>query len=349
MRIIAVIPAHNEEESVADTVRSLLAQTMRPDAVYVVADNCTDRTAEVARNAGARVILTMGNIAKKAGALNQALRLVTETLDADDLILAMDADSTLDPQWISNGVRHLQSGAADAVGAACLVVKRKGVVPLVQRVEYVMQRRRIERRRGKVEVLSGAGLLIPVGLLRRVAGTRGRILPGQSGDFYDSFNLTEDYELTVALKKLGYKVRSFRDMIVTTDAMMTVRDLTRQRVRWQRGTLETLWTYRATAVGLRGWATQAMIYSFSLVTPLLVLLWAMTLLNPHGSLHVRWVWLAVVPIFLADQLQQAWRSGAKGRVLAASIAPLWIYDTFRNGVYWYALGRSLLKTDNRWH
>src|SRR5690348_3307893 len=58
LRFVVVIPAHDEEANVADTVASCLGMAYEPSAfrVVVVADNCTDATAGVARGAGAEVI-----------------------------------------------------------------------------------------------------------------------------------------------------------------------------------------------------------------------------------------------------------------------------------------------------
>src|SRR6266852_5234082 len=64
-RVIVVIPAHNEAGTIGSTLRSLAAQTMAPDEMVVVCDNCTDDTAVVSRQAGAdRVMTTVGNTAR---------------------------------------------------------------------------------------------------------------------------------------------------------------------------------------------------------------------------------------------------------------------------------------------
>ena len=54
-KFMAIIPAHNEENVVANLVKSLKAQNYPKELfdIYVIADNCTDNTAEIARNAGA--------------------------------------------------------------------------------------------------------------------------------------------------------------------------------------------------------------------------------------------------------------------------------------------------------
>ena len=72
--IVALLPAHNEAESIAATLRALKAQTRVSDLVIVICDNCTDATAQIARADGATVWNTSGNTRKKAGALNYALR-----------------------------------------------------------------------------------------------------------------------------------------------------------------------------------------------------------------------------------------------------------------------------------
>jgi len=73
LRLTVLIPAHDEELTIQGTLESLRAQTRQPDRIIVVADNCTDDTAEIARGRGADVFTTVGNTEKKAGALNQAL------------------------------------------------------------------------------------------------------------------------------------------------------------------------------------------------------------------------------------------------------------------------------------
>jgi poly-beta-1,6-N-acetyl-D-glucosamine synthase len=55
-RIVALIPAHDEETSIERTLASLRAQTLRPDRIIVIADNCADSTARLGRAAGEQVM-----------------------------------------------------------------------------------------------------------------------------------------------------------------------------------------------------------------------------------------------------------------------------------------------------
>src|SRR4051794_40510032 len=81
-RVVAVIPAHNEEASIALALDSLTAQGRRPDLVVVVGDNCTDGTADVVTARGDAVMTaSVANPYKKAGALNQILDRILPALD----------------------------------------------------------------------------------------------------------------------------------------------------------------------------------------------------------------------------------------------------------------------------
>lgn len=98
VRVTVVVPAHNEEVTLPTTLRALAEQTRRPDRVIVVADNCTDRTVAIARDMGHEAFETVGNVHKKGGALNQVLSRLLPVSGPDDVILVMDADTSLGPR-----------------------------------------------------------------------------------------------------------------------------------------------------------------------------------------------------------------------------------------------------------
>src|SRR5215218_2928494 len=110
-KIVALIPCHNEENLVWRAIRSLHSQTRPPDRIVVIADNCTDGTARLARYCGAEVFETEGNRHKKAGALNQVLGRLLPELDPSDAVLVQDADSFLDERFSSVPNRGCESPA----------------------------------------------------------------------------------------------------------------------------------------------------------------------------------------------------------------------------------------------
>ncbi|MCE5204346.1 MAG: glycosyltransferase family 2 protein [Actinomycetia bacterium] len=85
--VIALVPAHNEEERIADTVRAItnLPQVTR---VLVVDDGSTDATAAIARDAGAEVVRLKRNVGK-GGALNAGFEAIRHSAD---IVLLLDAD-----------------------------------------------------------------------------------------------------------------------------------------------------------------------------------------------------------------------------------------------------------------
>ena len=84
--ISVIIPAHNEEEFLAEAIRSVYAQTLQPAEIIVIADDCTDRTAEIAAELGARVLEQ--NRRNMAAGLNLGVSASTQPwialLDVDD-------------------------------------------------------------------------------------------------------------------------------------------------------------------------------------------------------------------------------------------------------------------------
>lgn len=114
-RFLFVIPAHDEESGIGETVRSCREVEYPSDRfeVAVIADNCADRTAEVARAAGARVVERSDESRKSKGyALEYFMGLLQAegTLDDHDALVVVDADSTVDPSVLSRFAEHLAAG-----------------------------------------------------------------------------------------------------------------------------------------------------------------------------------------------------------------------------------------------
>jgi glycosyltransferase involved in cell wall biosynthesis len=127
MRVVAVIPAFNEEASI---VRVVQATAPHVDAVVVVDDGSRDRTAQVAREAGAHALVQPQN-AGKGAALEAGFDYAMQ--NGFDVVVALDADGQHDPIYIPDLRAPIESGEADmAVGSR----KRNwtGSMPLVRRL-----------------------------------------------------------------------------------------------------------------------------------------------------------------------------------------------------------------------
>jgi biofilm PGA synthesis N-glycosyltransferase PgaC len=331
--VTVLIPAHNEEALVGATIDSLMAQDRKPERVIVVADNCTDRTVEIARGRGVEVFESVANEYKKAGALNQALAKLLPNLGENDTVMIMDSDTVLRQGFIKAAVKHfVQDRGLSAIGGLFYGEDRKGFLPQLQRNEYIRYSREINRRHGRVFVLTGTASIFRARALRTVAKERGHFLPGKNGDVYDTFALTEDNELTIALKSLGALMASPMECQVETELMPTLRGLWRQRLRWERGAMENIATYGITSTTARYWSQQlGLAYSvFALWTYFLLIVLQLV------SADI-WVWypfwLIMALVFIGEKVWTVRKGGPKAMFLAATLLPELLYDTYLDLIF----------------
>lgn len=107
-RMAVVVPAHNEEALIARTVGSIMAQLPSNGRLLVVADNCTDSTAEVASQAGAEVTLRRdANRIGKGYALDHGVRILRA--DPPQLVIFVDADCEVGQGSLEKLARHCAS------------------------------------------------------------------------------------------------------------------------------------------------------------------------------------------------------------------------------------------------
>ncbi|NTW40243.1 MAG: glycosyltransferase family 2 protein [Cellulomonadaceae bacterium] len=331
--VTVLIPAHNEEASLPGTLASLMGQSHRPERVIVVADNCTDATVDIARSAGVEVFESVANTRKKAGALNQVLRWLLPEQGHNDVVMVMDADTRLDDGFLEVAVARLAGDRAlMAIGGLFYGEEGSGLLGQLQRNEYIRYSREMKRRRGRVFVLTGTASMFRPTALRAVADNRGSAIPGTRGDVYDTAALTEDNELTIALKSLGGLMVSPQQCTVVTEVMPTWRALWAQRLRWQRGALENLGAYGVTPRTFMYWAQQLGIgYGVIALTSYLLLIVLMVM-----SMDA-WVWfpfwMGVGLLFMVERLVTVWRGGWGARLLGAAIVPELVFAAFLDVVY----------------
>ncbi|MEQ4499096.1 MAG: glycosyltransferase family 2 protein [Nocardioides kribbensis] len=356
-RLVALLPAHDEEVGLPPALRSLAGQTRPPDRVVVIADNCTDRTEEVARELGAEVLTTVGNRHKKAGGLNQALDLLLPTLDDTDLVLVMDADSLLESRFLEvaratlDGSRPLSRRhrkELGGVGGTFQGGPGGGLVGLFQRNEYARYARDVRRLQGKALVLTGTASVFPVRVLREVRAARlAGVLPDRSGagGVYDTHVLTEDNELSLALMHLGYGIAAPAGCTLETEVMTTWRALAQQRARWKRGALENIVDYGLTRITAPYWGRQAMSALGVLATVLYLatLVWGVV-----AGITLHPFWLAASLVFALERVVTVRSRGWRQQLLAAPLVVEMVYDVFLQLVQAQAMAQSALRRERRW-
>ena len=349
LRLTVLIPAHDEEAIIGSTLRSLQQQSTHPDRVVVIADNCTDRTAEIAREHGAEVRETVGNTQKKAGALNQVLADLLPTTDDSDVVMVMDADSALSPDFLETALARLcDDPDLMAVGGVFYGEDGGRFAAQLQRNEFVRYQRLVLRRPGRVFVLTGTAALIRAGALAAVAASRGTLVPGTRGDVYDTLALTEDNELTLALKTLGARLESPPECRVTTEIMPTWRALWRQRLRWHRGALENIGAYGLTRATRLYWLQQVgLAYGVVALGSYLVML-TISLLAAD-SFELVPFWTAIGVIFVVERVVTAWGAGPRGRLVAAPIVLELGYAVFLQACFVTSIVQIVLGRRAEWN
>jgi cellulose synthase/poly-beta-1,6-N-acetylglucosamine synthase-like glycosyltransferase/peptidoglycan/xylan/chitin deacetylase (PgdA/CDA1 family) len=227
--VSVLVPAHNEKEGIAGTVRSLAASD-HPVEVVVVDDASTDGTAGIVRD------LNLPNVrvvrvpwGGKAAALNTGIG-----LSRHNLVVMVDGDTVVEPDAIRRLVQPFADPSVGAVAGNVKVGNRTSMVARWQHIEYVIGfnlDRRLYETFDCIPTVPGA-----LGAFRRLA------LEGAGG--VSDETLAEDTDLTMAVHRAGWRVVYEETARAWTEAPATVRQLWRQRYRWSFGTMQALWKHR---------------------------------------------------------------------------------------------------------
>jgi poly-beta-1,6-N-acetyl-D-glucosamine synthase len=331
-RLTAIVPAYNEAATVAETVRSLRAQTLAPAEIVVIDDCSTDATARVARAAGATVLRPPANTGSKAGAQTYALeRIETE------LVIAVDADTTLAP----DAIEALLPALDDAeVAAACGLVLPRRVRTIWERgryVEYMLAFsffKRIQDQFGKPLISSGCFSIYRTAVLQAMGGWSER-------------TMAEDMDLTWTLYAADHKVRFVPEAVAYPIEPHDFKFLGKQLRRWSHGFVQNVRLHRRSLlelgylrsiVAVAFWdALLASIAYLALLPALAILIDPLVLL----------AYLVDAPVVLVPVLWQAVGRREAGRALASF--PSFFVLRIVNGAFMLAavwrelvLGRSLL-------
>lgn len=345
-RVHALIPAHNEQERLPAAIRSLLCQTVPPSRITVVSDRSTDGTVEIAKSFGGivDVMETEGNRHRKSGALNQALARLD--IPEDTAVLVMDADSQVVPSWLETALPVLAQPDVGAVGGIFLADGTvPGLVSELESLEYHRYAREVARDGATARVLTGTSTLVMRSTLTEVAQARadGR-LPGAGTYHVDA--LTEDFELTLAIRHLGYRCLSPKGCQVRTETMGAISPLWRQRVRWQRGAIQALGMYGVSRVTMP-YIVRQVETGVGLLA--IVLLWSLTVWGLVSGVFVAHpFWLAIGAVFLTERIVTGWRSGWKGRVLASTVVFDFAFDLMIGATYVWVVVQTATRQRMTW-
>ena len=259
-RVTVLIPAYNEQAAIVDTVRAALSCDYPKLEVLVVNDGSTDRTPDLVRatfSNDPRVRLINQPNRGKPAALNQGLAEAT-----GEIIVSIDGDTIVDPEAIPRLVRHFADPKVGAVAGNVKVMNRNRWLTRWQALEYITSQN-LEKR--AFDLLN----CIPV-VPGAVGAWRSDLLRANHG--FSGDTVAEDTDLTLTIRRNGWKILYDEDAIGRTEVPETVDTLIRQRFRWTFGTLQAVWKHRDAVgkprYGTLGWVAIPNIFLFQIVLPL---------------------------------------------------------------------------------
>jgi cellulose synthase/poly-beta-1,6-N-acetylglucosamine synthase-like glycosyltransferase len=201
-RVGVVVPAHDEQEWIGPCLRALAVaagQVPCPVEIVVVADACSDATAEVARLAGDRVRVVEIGARNVGRARSAGWSLLAPEPDPGCWLATTDADTLVPPQWLARMLHYADEGADAVAGRVRLTdwsaARRPPHVQAVWQSTYAAESAPVH----------GANLGIRASAYHAVGGVPARAL-------------AEDAGLVSALRHAGAAVRIAPDLTVVTSA-----------------------------------------------------------------------------------------------------------------------------------
>jgi len=344
-KVCAVIPTHDGADCIEATVRTLAAQTVPVD-IYVVSDNNTDGTVEIVAKLQTEfsnlfLMESVDNHAKKAGALNQGLLGTWGLLKKYDFAWIQDDDTIVASDIVQRGIEKLNQYPDWGV-----VISRAGVQPIkeeaksiwrywhyflqcLQEIEYAGFDAERVGSCDNIKVAHGMAALFRTETLKEVAKYRKERWSVEN-QVYDEANITEDYELTLAIKclpkcnKIGLSMR----MLALTEVPVVFASLFKQRVRWLMGGNQSLIKYGFSRVTIKEISQRPIFYVFTLVQIYIFVL-MLRFIASGGSLSWGPLMIALVIISMALSLYKltyVQRLRSEHLILTILYLPRVLYD-----------------------
>lgn len=238
-RICILIPAHNESAVIYDTVRLLKEKQTYPKEmfdIYVVADNCTDNTAELAANAGAKVLVHNDPDPKThivSYAIKYGYEKILETGIDYAFSIRFDADNHCNDEFLSLMNDAFNSGCQIARPYESALNMTQNNFTKACGLYYIFDSRFSSRVRERLHIdahVNGPGSLTDFNIIREIKG-------------YDTTSITEDTEFCFKRMLDGYKCHYVEDAVVYEDLPSSFKDTFNRNRRIAAGNVRLLGKY----------------------------------------------------------------------------------------------------------
>lgn len=338
-----LVPAHNEADNLRSTLNGLLKQVAEASQIMVIADNCSDQTATIARSCGVTVLEREDvRYRGKGYALDFAVKHMQET--PPEVVVIVDADCQLRPgtiarlaQQVVEQQRPIQATYLMDVGAERGITDRVSIFAI--KVRNWVRSVGITQL-GSPCLLAGSGMAFPWAILQQapLAGSK----------------CVDDMQLTIDLAIAGHTPTYITTGRVT-GRLMQNQAAQSQRSRWEHGHLEVIFT-QVPMLLKEAWRQQRfdlVMLALDLSVPplsLLVLLW-LVVFSLSGLLWglglVSWLplmMLAVTGSFLSVALGAAWFRVGRQDLPVVTLFSIPIYLLWKLPIYF----KFFVQPQTRW-
>lgn len=342
-RIAVLVPAHNEALGIRPVLEPLQKQLQPQDRLVVIADNCTDNTATIARSTGATVIERYDTERRGKG---YALDYGMDYLAADppDVVIVVDADCAVQPGTLQTIARRAIATGRPVQSVYLMALpaqpKPKDAVSALAFLVKNLVRPRGLNRLGLPGILAGTGMAFPWTVIRQVSLASG--------------NIVEDMQLSMDLAIAGYPTVFCDDSQVIGLLPQQEQAAKSQRTRWEHGHLRTMQTQipLLIAAALQQRRLDLLAIALDLAIPplsLLVMLWlgtlGLTLLA--GVLRLSWLPAVIAAIsggLIGTAVVVAWLRFGRNTLPAQTLLAVPFYLLWKIPLYF----KFLVKPQTQW-
>ena len=231
-RFLVLVPAHNEEKVIGDMIRNLQEMDYPAELYdfYIIADNCTDKTAEVARGLGANVLVhekeSPDAPTGKPIALKAALEALGDYAARYYLLMIFDADNLIDTNMFREvNSQFLDKGRPDLIQCYLGAKNKSGAVAWFYYTSYTVTNRFFQLAKHRLGLncsVGGTGYAITTSYLKERGG-------------WTTASLTEDIEIQVEATLDGRRILWNHNTRVYDEKPTSFRASVRQKTRWAQG------------------------------------------------------------------------------------------------------------------
>lgn len=338
-RVDVLVPAHNEASGIGTTLKTLLPQLTAQERLVVIADNCDDETADVARTFGATVLERQEPAHRGKGyALDYGLQFIAA--NPPEVVVLVDADCIVHPGTIEQ-LACLAAALARPVQATYLMQQpdnpepKDAVSTLAFMVKNLVRPRGLDRL-GLPCLLTGTGMALPWSVIRQVS--------------LASSNIVEDMQLSLDLAIAGYAPVFCSDAKVTGLLPQQQRAAKSQRTRWEHGHLQTLLTQvpHLLKASVRQKRFELFALALDLCVPPLSLLAMVWLVAMGGAILLGASWsptvlLALEGLLISISIVGAWAKFGRASLPVLTLLAVPLYILWKIPLYFAFLVRPQTK------